>query len=376
MVKHLMLYVALVLSMLAIIVSSSHQCEADGWEQMESNTSEPLVSIYGFSENDVYAVGHGIWWGSSNSTTSDGVFMHYDGTKWEKVTHEAIDTLTAVWGSSPDNVFAVGSNGTIIYYNGSGIEKIESGRTEWLSGIWGFSPTDIFVTGYYFLGIDGNICLHWAGEKWRDISAGIPESSRLNGIWGNSSTNIFCVGDWGTILNYNGTQWNTMESGTRFDLYDIWGTSEENVFAVGNMFTRDMYSTSGIILHYNGSAWEKMDIGSTEALFGIWGSSAENVYAVGYDGILHFNGSNWNRMACGDQEYLLDIWGASSLDVFAVGHSGTILHYNGSAEPTATPTPTSTPDKGLSSGALAGIGVGILFIVSLSALFLLKRKSP
>lgn len=63
----------------------------------------------------------------------------------------------------------------------------------------------------------------------------------LQDVWGSSGNDVFAVGDNGTILHYDGTQWRQMNSGTSETLYDVWGVSGSDVFAVG---------TGGTILHY------------------------------------------------------------------------------------------------------------------------------
>jgi len=67
-----------------------------------------------------------------------------------------------------------------------------------------------------------------------------------------------------------------MLSPTTTQLNDVWGSSSSDIFAVGD------YST---ILHYDGSAWSAMNYGATNSisLFGVWGSSGSDVFAVGGD---------------------------------------------------------------------------------------------
>ncbi|MBI5480726.1 MAG: hypothetical protein HY906_17845, partial [Deltaproteobacteria bacterium] len=105
----------------------------------------------------------------------------------------------------------------------------------------------------------------------------------LSGVWGSSATDVFAVGEWGTILHYNGSAWSPMASGTTRWLYGVWGSSATDVFAVGS---------GGTILHYNGSAWSPMTSGTTQNLWGVWGSSATDVFAVGSAGtILQLSGA-------------------------------------------------------------------------------------
>jgi hypothetical protein len=150
----------------------------------------------------------------------------------------------------------------------------------------------------------------------------LPQGNTLPGVWGSSGSDVFAVGQYGTLLHYDGTGWSAMNSGTTKHLNGVWGKSESDVFAVGSQ---------GTILHYNGATWSAMSSGTTMAyLNGVWGSSGSDVFAVGDRGtILHYDGTAWNAMISGTDKVLNDVWGSSGSDVFAVGWPGTILHYAG-----------------------------------------------
>jgi len=63
-----------------------------------------LYGVWGSSGNDVFAVG------------SDGNILHYDGSSWTPMTSGTANALDGVWGSSGNDVFAVGSGGNILHY--------------------------------------------------------------------------------------------------------------------------------------------------------------------------------------------------------------------------------------------------------------------
>jgi hypothetical protein len=71
------------------------------------------------------------------------------------------------------------------------------------------------------------------------------ELAQLKGVWGTSDSNVFAVGTSGTILQFNGTIWTAMESGTANFLNSVWGSSTDNVFTVGD---------TGTILFYDGTS--------------------------------------------------------------------------------------------------------------------------
>ena len=65
---------------------------------MDSSTTQDLFGVWGSSGNDVYAVG----WGEN--------VLHYDGYTWSEM-ESGTTGLNDVWGSSSTDVFAVGGKG-------------------------------------------------------------------------------------------------------------------------------------------------------------------------------------------------------------------------------------------------------------------------
>ena len=182
-----------------------------------------------------------------------------------------------------------------------------------LRGIWGSSSSAVFTVG------DAGTILHYDGSDWAYVHSGT--ANGLNGVWGSSPSDVFAVGDSGTVLHYDGAVWRAMASGTAADITGIWGTSWSSVFCV---------LSTGAVLHYDGLAWTTIYGGPGHALNAVWGSSSSDVFAVGDGGdIVHFDGSSWTHMDSGTGSRLNAVWGAGSSDVYAAGSSGTLLRYDG-----------------------------------------------
>jgi len=264
-------------------------------------TASAFWGIWGTSPSNVFAVGSG------------GTILRYTGTAWSAMHSITTSHLYGVWGSSDSNVFAVGDNGTILRYNGRTWSTMNSTTTSHLYGVWGSSDSNVFAVG------SGGTILHHNGNTWSTMDS--MTMSHLYGVWGNSDSSVFAVGENGTILHYTGTVWSAMDSTTMSHLYGVWGDSDSSVFAVGE---------NGTILHYIGTVWSAMDSMVIGHLYGVWGSSSADVFAVGGDGvILHYTGT-WSATVSGTTSYLRGVWG-SSPDIFAVGESGTLLHSDGGA---------------------------------------------
>lgn len=66
-----------------------------------------LSALWGTSSGEFFAVG------------KRGSIIHYDGSKWSLLDPNNTKDLNAVWGTSSQDVYAVGNYGTILHYNGT-----------------------------------------------------------------------------------------------------------------------------------------------------------------------------------------------------------------------------------------------------------------
>lgn len=313
----------------------SHMLSNDSneWTAMESGTPAWLLGVWGSSDNDVFAVG------------GEGTILHYDGNTWKVMNSGTTQGLYGVWGSGPNDVFAVGSKGTILHYNGSNWSTMNSNTDRPLYGVWGFSGSDVFVVGGDW-GWSGGVpdpnptavILHYNGSEWHLMGNDLTDS--LSGVWGTSSSNLFAVGGdgWGVglvttlLVHYDGSRWNEVISGFGEPLRSVWGSGPNDIFVGGR---------EGSILHYDGSTWSS-SYGIDAYLNGIWGSGLNDVFAVGdffigHSGVvLHYDGNVWHTMNSGIINQLNGVWGSGPNDVFAVGGGGVILHYSGEPKPYLT----------------------------------------
>ncbi|GBC62104.1 hypothetical protein DENIS_3067 [Desulfonema ishimotonii] len=278
--------------------------DADGrWDDVTRGTNK-LRDIWGSSPDNVYAVG------------SDGLIFHYDGTAWQPEQNITTAPLRGIWGSGPSDIFAAGNDGTILRYDGRQWQKMPTHTDETFYAVWGSSAKNVFAVGGK--SNTGGIILQYDGSEWREMVTGL--RGPLNTIWGNSENDIFAAGDKGQILHYDGTEWRETDSGTDDTIKSLWGSSGSDVFAVG----------SGLVLHYNGTEWQPMDGAAGQNLRAIWGDSSDNVFAVGGSGlILHYDGTEWREMECPTDEPLWAVWGSSGKNVFVAGGDCAIAGFDG-----------------------------------------------
>jgi len=71
-----------------------------------------------------------------------------------------------VWGTAPDDVYALGFAGSILRYDGTGWSEMDSGTDETLYSVWGAVSDDVYAVGY------AGVVVHYDGTAWETVYAG------------------------------------------------------------------------------------------------------------------------------------------------------------------------------------------------------------
>jgi len=291
------------------------------------------------------------------------------------------DYLNGVWGSGPNDVWAVGAdvssfgptptpNFTILHWDGStwSVSPLPTFDgtlyQPQLESVWGSGPSDVWAVGGSFAG--GGEILHWDGSAWSFSSVALSDGGTIlptvASVWGSGPSDVWAVGP-GLVLHWDGFTWLVSslppltDGGTLYNLGGVWGSGPNDVWAVGGDMTD---GTSGTILHWNGSAWSTSPLPSIDGgappsrVTGIWGSGPNDVWGVNSE-ILHWNGAAWSVSASAMGGFAL--WGSGPSDVWAVGQNargGETLHLDGSAW-SVFPIPSVDGGAALASSGLLGI---------------------
>ena len=246
-----------------------------------------LYDVFAIAEDDVWAVGD-VDTGANQPFNA----VHWDGLQWE---------LERIF-------FYSCPNGTI--------------PTPYtIQAIIAFSENDIWFTR-------GGSFTYWNGNNFQhDCSM----NSLLNGsilkIWGKNSEDLYAVGYSGTIIRYDGSSWQKIESGTQLNLTDIWGFPDGLIYIVGS----NTSTLENIFLIYDNGQFERFE-DATRRKKGVWGTAPDNLYLVG-DGVFTYNGESLNFIQLPPEipnYHMESIRGTAENNIFAVGHFGFVAHYNGS----------------------------------------------
>ncbi len=232
--------------------------------------------------------------------------------------------INGLFGTGPDNIWAVGSGGAILHYDGIGWNGVPSPTSAALFGIHGSGPTDIWAVGG-----GGGTTLHYDGSTWTAVPN--PSMQALRAVWSVAPTSAWAVGALGTVLRYEGSAWKDVSNPTMRTLYGVWAASADDVFVAGDLGAG----------RWRAGAWDPTlttppinpaPMSPPADLRGVWGSSANDVYFVGPGGaLLHYNGGGFDSINVLTSATLTAIGGKSADDLWALGANGTVLHRSGVA---------------------------------------------
>jgi hypothetical protein len=235
----------------------------------------------------------------------------YDGSAWWTIwqriytpEHRAI----AMYG--PDAGYVLSRNSVVWHSDPSFTLTLASSdwvTDNYLYGIWAFAADDIYAVG------ERGTILHYDGTQWTAQTSNTTQG--LRAIWGSAPDDIYAVGDAGTMVHNNGTGWSAVAHGIGSNnLGAIWGTSGDNI---------EVAAGPGKTWYYEGSAWTVQDAWPEEygEAGSLWASGADDWYAVTNWGALHKSPLSWEPVNLGGRR-VRDVHGVSATEVYFLTGSG------------------------------------------------------
>lgn len=185
-----------------------------------------------------------------------------------------------------------------------------------LNDVWASGGEAIAVGDYgTILRFDGN---GWTRDELPDFVF-----PRFTAVWGASIDDVFAVGD--GVFRNDGSGWVELATPITNDLNAIWGETASSLWVAGDL---------GALYHFDGTDWVFEGSG-TPSFGGLSGTSSSDVWAITDAEIWHRDATGWTSIAIDSLSpepsgTLTSIWAVASDDVWAVGTNGMLLHYDGS----------------------------------------------
>jgi hypothetical protein len=214
------------------------------WQLLREQEPAALLSVWGTSANDVWVVG-----GRTQSTGP--VLLHLDDSGWERLDAGRPDIdLWIVFGFEGGDVYFGGSDGAILRHRDGAVETVTTPPGGTLFGLWGSSPEDMWAVGDD--GAGGGIVWHLEGGEWVDVPLPEGVTGQVFKVHGQAADDVWFACAGGVTLHWDGAQLERVETGTTSPLFSI-VTTPDTAIAVGGV------DGQGEILENAGAGWEIRD---------------------------------------------------------------------------------------------------------------------
>lgn len=209
-----------------------------------------LTALWGASPSDVWAVG------------ADGARAHFDGKAWSVTADTGGDGATplfAVWGSGPADVWAAGAS--LQRFDGKAWSALPSPSPLWVRGVWGSGPSDVWLAAGEapFGEVAGGEVLHWDGKA---LVSALKTPEPLQAVWGSSAKDVWVVGAApakddaparSVLRHFDGAAWTESATLAGVELLALWGAGPREVWCAGR---------AGQLMRFDGASWAAVALGS------------------------------------------------------------------------------------------------------------------
>ena len=147
-----------------------------------------FFKAYGYADNDVILVG------------TEGTVLRWNGTDWRRETVPTSQPIFSLWGRGQDDLYAVGgwTAGTVLHFGGDGWTEVSAAAGAGLSGVFTApdSPTIAVGPAAYVLEILPD------GTEIEPVVPQLAAAISLHGVWGDGDGTTYAVG--GDIFSADG----------------------------------------------------------------------------------------------------------------------------------------------------------------------------
>jgi hypothetical protein len=202
--------------------------------------------------------------------------------------------------------------------------------TEALESIFAFSGNDIWCSGGWPVHGDGKT---WTLYQLLEMGIIGPNDGSVDRMWGGSSNDMYFVGDKGTIVRYEGNNFQKLPTITNLRVMDIWGgknpvTGEMEILAVAS----NTDTLVQLLQLQENTVRAIPGVGLRYRLSGIWFDPGRTYRLVGggdYSKASFKSSDPWIEKNV-TPYYTTAVRGNNANDIFIVGGGGAVVHFNGS----------------------------------------------
>ncbi len=261
-------------------------CDEPRWQMVHRDLPGALLSVWGTSASDVWAVG-----ADANDGTGPMV-LHFDGSAWERVPSGHTGDLWWVFGFEAGPIFMGGEGGAILRYENGTFTAMTTPGTNTVFGIWGTTPEEMWAVGGAS-DATGGFAWRRNGDQWVDeptLPADVPIRAALWKVYGRSASDVWLVGSNGVSLHWNGSELSEGQTGVGSSLFTV-SANEGRFTAVGGL-------ANGIIVELDeAGTWQNVTPTSTvPSLSGVVLGEGDVGFACGmYGSVYERDANGWRE---------------------------------------------------------------------------------
>ncbi len=274
-----------------------------------------ILSAGGTGADDVWLVG------AQPAPGQPPLALHWDGSAWTAVNTKILHDLWWVHAFEDGPVFLAGGGASVLRVDGDTVTRLPTpeffGNT--VFGVWGSAPDDLWAVGG-FAGRAGFIW-HWDGDAFSEVAlpADLPRTATgeipaLFKVWGRGADDVWVVGGLGTILHFDGDDWQVVPSGVTDTLFTVTGTTSA-VWAVGG-------TNAGVVVRGGVAGFANETPADAPLLQGITVDHDGVVWVAGANGYAARHDGNWSTVDLGlavAPQSVHALWADRQGDLWAVG---------------------------------------------------------
>ena len=230
------------------------------WETMSSGTFNGMYEVWGVSSAKAWVAGF------------QGVARYYNGSAWINTIMSTTESFHGLWASSGGTAYAVGTNAKIMYTTGTmwyGMTPPAGIPAATLYAVWGTSDDDIWAVGS---DAGSAVVIHFDGGSWSIQAEDFAPA--LQRLWGSSSTDIYATASDYTLWHYDGATWSQIDDPAIGYARSVHGTGQDDVYVLSN----------GRVVRFDGAAWQAMVFPVPRNYNDIWVAPDGTIFLVGSSG--------------------------------------------------------------------------------------------
>jgi hypothetical protein len=283
------------------------------WQLLGEGRPSSLLAAWASSVDDAWVVG------GREGAGGAPVAYHFDGTAWTSLDTGLTNVdLWQVFGFAGGDVFLAGSNGTILRYRDGAFETIPTPSTDIVFGLWGSAPDDVWAVGGQTTG--RAFVWHYTGGAQFDAVSGVPAELDTGGaVWkvvGRAANDVWMSASRGLVLHWDGQALSNEHIGTTEEALFSIGCGSERCVTVGGVTL-----ANGVLYEDGGAGWSSHVPTDDGPVWRGITPTAEIPYVVGaFGSVIRRTETGWVSEPHGlTQKSLHAAWGTADGSVFAVG---------------------------------------------------------